>query len=96
MGIDIDAKLMYGCYYSDLPEDILEEVDEMLDDGDLDYASPWYDAPRNEWIVGVEVNAWEEGHYDLGYQISNIHEEVPEILIRDDIELLMYVTPNVS
>ena len=96
MSIDIEAKLIYGCYYSDLPEEILEDVDEMLDDGDLDYASPWYDAPRNEWIVGVEVNVWEEGHYYLGYQISNIHEEVPEILIRDDIELLMYVTPHVS
>ena len=36
MGIDIGAKLIYGCNYSDLPEEILEEVDEMLDDGDLD------------------------------------------------------------
>lgn len=53
MGIDIGAKLIYGCYYSDLPEEILEEVNEMLDNGDLDYASPYYDAPRDEWIVGV-------------------------------------------
>lgn len=96
MGIDIDAKLMYGCYYSDLPEEILEDVDEMLDDGDLDYASPWYDSDKDDWIVGVEVKVKKKSHYDLGYQVSNIHEEVPEILIRDDIELLMYVTPHVS
>ena len=56
MGIDISAKLIYGCNYSDLPEEILEEVDEMLDDGSLEYASPYYDAPREEWIVGVEAD----------------------------------------
>ena len=28
MGIDISAKLLYGLPYSDLPEEILEEVDE--------------------------------------------------------------------
>ena len=54
VGIDISAKLIYGCNYSDLPEEILEDVDEMLDAGSLDYASPYYDAPRSEWIVGVE------------------------------------------
>ena len=52
MGIEISAKLIYGLPYSDLPEEILEEVDEMLDDGSLDYASPYYNAPRHEWIVG--------------------------------------------
>ena len=55
MGIDISAKLIYGLPYSDLPEEIREEVNEMLDMGDLDYASPYYDAPRNEWIVGVDM-----------------------------------------
>ena len=45
MGIDISAKLIYGCNYSYLPKDILDEVDEMLDDGILEYASPYYDAP---------------------------------------------------
>jgi len=96
MSIDIEAKLIYGVKYKDLPEDILDEVDEMLDNDDLDYASPWYDSDRDYWIVGVEIPAKKKSHYDLGYQISNIHEEVPEILIRDDIELLMYVTPHVS
>lgn len=96
MSIDIEAKLIYGLHYSDLPEDILEEVDEMINNGDLSYASPWYDSGKEVWIIGVEVKVWEKSHYDLGYQISNIHEEVPGILIRDDIELLMYVTPHVS
>ena len=37
MGIDISAKLICGIPYSDLPEEILGEVDEMLDNGELDY-----------------------------------------------------------
>ena len=91
----ISAKLIYGCNYSDLPEEILEEVNEMLDMGDLDYASPYYDSPREEWIVGVEIRAWKKGHYDLGYEISQIDDEIPEILVSDDIDLSVYVTPHV-
>jgi hypothetical protein len=72
MGIDISAKLIYGLPYSELPKEILDEVDEMLDNGDLDYASPYYDAPRDEWIVGVEIVAWKKGHYDLGYEIYQV------------------------
>ena len=95
MEIDIEAKLIYGCNYSDLPEEILEEVNEMLDNAELDYASPYYDAPRDEWIVGVEISAWRRDHYDLGYEISRIDDEIPEILVSDDIDLSVYVTPHV-
>ena len=95
MGIDISAKLIYGLPYSDLPEEILDEVNDMLDVGDLDYASPYYDAPRDEWIVGVEIGAWNNCHYDLGYEISQIADEIPEILVSDDIDLSVYVTPRV-
>ena len=91
----ISAKLIYGCNYSDLPEEILEEVNEMLDNGELEYASPYYDSPREEWIVGVEIRAWKKGHYDLGYEISQIDDEIPEILVSDDIDLSVYVTPHV-
>ena len=48
MGIDISAKLIYGLPYEDIPEEILDEVNEMLDDGELDYASPYYDSPRGD------------------------------------------------
>ena len=96
MGIDISAKLIYGLPYSDIPEEMLEEVDEMLDNGELEYASPYYDAPRDEWIVGVEIAAWKKGHYDLGYEISQIDGEIPEVLVSGDIDLSVYVTPHVS
>ena len=98
MGIDISAKLIYGLPYSDLPEEILEEVNEMLDNGELDYASPYYDAPRGKWIVGVEITAWKKGHYDLGYEISQISQtddEIPDVLVSDDIDLRAYATPHV-
>lgn len=95
MGIDISAKLIYGLPYEDIPEEILDEVNEMLDNGDLEYASPYYDAPRDEWIVGVEIHAWEKGHFDLGHEISQIEEEVPDVLVGDDIDLRVYVTPHV-
>ena len=98
MGIHIRAKLIYGLPYSDLPEEILEEVDEMLDDGTLEYAIPYYDAPRDEWIVGVDITAWKKGHYDLGYEISQISQtddEIPDVLVSDDIDLRAYVTPHV-
>ena len=95
MGIDISAKLIYGCHYSDLPEEILDEVNEMLDNGELEYASPYYDAPRDEWIVGVEIRAFGKSHYDLSCSIAQIDYEIPDILVREDIELLVYVTPHV-
>ena len=37
MGIHISAKLIYGLNYSDIPEEIIEDVNEMLDNGELDY-----------------------------------------------------------
>lgn len=95
MGIDISAKLLYGIPYSDLPEEILEEVDDMLDNGDLEYASPYYDAPRGDWIVGVEIRAFGKNHYDLSCSIAQIDDEIPDILVREDIELLVYITSHV-
>lgn len=96
MGIDISAKLIYGCNYSDLPEEILEDVDEMLDNGDLDYASPYCDAPREEWIVGVEVNCYGKGVWELKNHLEDdVYHHIPQILRDYDLELGLYVTPHV-
>ena len=96
MGIDIDAKLIYGCNYSDLPEEILEEVNEMLDNGELDYASPYYDAPRDRWIVGVEVDCYGKGIWELKNHIEDdVYHHVPQIFSDYDLELGLYVTPDV-
>ena len=94
MGIDISAKLLYGLPYSDLPEEILDEVNEMLDDGELEYASPYYDAPRDEWIVGVNFPCWNKGLVDLLIEADNMKWDVPKII--RGFDLGFYVTPDVS
>ena len=95
MRIDIGAKLIYGCYYSDLPEEILEEVDEMLDDGTLEYASPYYDAPRDEWIVGVEIACYGHEPEDIEHLMGNIKlQELPQSMRL--LDLRVYVAPHVS
>ena len=95
MGIDISAKLIYGLPYSDLPEEILEEVDEMLDNDELDYASPYYDAPRDDWIVGVDVGCYGHGPEDIESLMGNIKlQELPQSMRL--LDLRVYVTPHVS
>ena len=95
MKIDISAKLIYGTPYSDLPEAILEEVDEMLDNGELEYASPYYDTPRDEWIVGVEIDCYGHEPEDIESLMGNIKlQELPQSMRL--LDLRVYVTPHVS
>ena len=91
MGIDISAKLLYGLPYEDIPEEILDEVNDMLDSGELDYASPYYDAPRGDWIVGVEEELWGDSYIDLSWSDFCSHKGI-RILGND---LKFYVTPHV-
>ena len=93
MGIDISAKLIYGIPYSDLPENILKRVDGLLDSGELDYASPYYDAPRDEWIVGVEVECYGCSHREFEKAKDSSEWDIPEVI--SDLELRFYVTPHV-
>ena len=93
MGIDISAKLIYGLPYSDLPGEILDEVNAMLDDDQLDYASPYYDAPRDEWIVGVEVDCWGMNHREFEKSRDASERDIPEIM--SELDLKLYVTSHV-
>ena len=97
MIINISAKLIYGLPYSDLPEEILDEVNEMLDMGDLDYASPYYDARRSEWIVGVEVECYGAGGvWELkNHMEDDVYHKIPECFGDYDLVLGLYVTPHV-
>ena len=97
MGIDIEAKLIYGIPYSDLPEEILEEVDEMLDDGTLEYASPYYDAPRDEWIVGVEVSCNGLDVWEIEEYLDNTgYAGIPQFIRDTEVALGLYVSAHVS
>ncbi len=93
MGIQTSAKLMYGCFYSEVPEDIIEQVDEMLDNEELDFACPSYDAPREEWIIGVEVDIDQECFDGAMYRLQTLQSEIPSIL--KIIDLMFYITAHV-
>ena len=95
MGIQTRAKLLYGCYYADLPEEILDEVNDMLDGGEIEYASPYYDSPRDEWIVGVEVNCEGLDSESIGYAVTDAADDLPSI-ITDNCNCGLYVSAHVT
>lgn len=80
MCMSIEAKMIYGLDYSDVPEEMKADIDEMLDYGDLDYASPWYDAPRYEWVIGAEVNVNGMTPEQAKQTLDDTWEEIPQIL----------------
>lgn len=94
MGIDIEAKLIYGVPYADIPEELIEQVDEMLDEGTLDYASPYYDAPKRKWVIGVELHWWGEHYITAVHELEMAIKEVPSIL--KDCDMGFYVSPHVT
>ena len=55
MGMDIRSKLLYGMNYRKLYDSISEadqeQLDEYLDYGDIEYASPYYGADQDTWFV---------------------------------------------
>lgn len=77
MGISMSAKLIFGVPYEELAE--LENIDEMLDDGVLDYASPYYDSPRTEWVVGIELSKEYAGEAEVVEAIREARKEFEEL-----------------
>jgi len=64
MGIDIGNKLMLVPTDQDLLHSAIELIADEEFDGDfysaldnsgLDYASPWYDADRDSWDIGISM-----------------------------------------
>lgn len=59
MSVDVSSKLMYGLFYKDaiegLTEDAIDKINEKLDDGEIEFASPHYDACRGEWFIGFSL-----------------------------------------
>lgn len=60
MSVDYEANMIYGARYIDIvqsmSEEEIDELNEALDYGELDYASTYYDAPRDRWIVGYALS----------------------------------------
>lgn len=56
MGQVIDAKLMVGMEFNDLCNHMdRQEILDLIDSCDLDYASPYYDSPCGMWFVGIDL-----------------------------------------
>ena len=56
MSIDIDGKMILGYQYSETKVDIGEDsLGDWVYENKLEYASPWYDAPPKEWIIGFNI-----------------------------------------
>lgn len=92
MGIDISSKMIFGASYDDLGDSV-EDLDEMLDEGVLEYASPYYDAPRDEWIVGVEMPREYESEVALSEALRKARLEFEELT--DGAIGRIVVTPHV-
>lgn len=86
MGIEYSAMLIVGRPYAELKEKLspekLKRLDEMLDLGEIEYASPYFDAPRKAWVVGVIVdNSGDYGYSELSEAVlgdDDFEDEVKE------------------
>ena len=79
MGIDYRAKVMYGFWMDDVENgELREELKEALDMGDLEYASPYYDASQDECFVGLDVPMFNLTNEQAIAKIMQIVEEAKE------------------
>lgn len=60
MSVDTSAVLIFGLHHNLIPKDAPYLSDDPYDYG-LQYASPYYDSPRNDWVYGVRLCGVEEG-----------------------------------
>ena len=95
MGVFTSASLIYGMHYSQIPEEFKDEVNNMLDDGGLDSASPYYDSPMDEWYVGVEVNINGMTPEEAKLTLDDAWEEIPRVL-KDSGAIALYVSAHVT
>ena len=79
MGIDYNAKVMYGFWMEDLKDgELREELKEALDMGELEYAAPYYDAGENEWFVGFDAPMFNLTNEQAIAKIMQIVEEAKD------------------
>lgn len=97
MSINYDCGIMVGLSYSDAITRFSEEdIDRLLDDGELSSASPFYDSDRKEWTIGLwvqDVNPIDVKTFDT--EVEKIKDQLRE-LIGDDVEFEVYCTLNVT
>lgn len=94
MGIDTEGKYILGASYEDFKEKYKgdKDIDELLDDGELEYASPWYDSDRNNWFVGCDVGYV---NTDVNTAIEGILQEAEEFKKEFGFEPKLYCSAHV-
>lgn len=97
MSIYYDCGIMVGLSYVTAVSRFTEEdIDRLLDDGELYAASPFYDSSKKEWLIGLwveDVNPIDVKVLDK--KVEKIKEQLRE-LIGDDVEYKVYLTMNVT
>lgn len=93
MSISTTAYLMFGAPYELWQKHIdSEDLNDLLYDDELEYASPWYDSERGYWFVGFIVchqgRKFEENSNQIREIRDNIRKICPNIL--DECYLTVY------
>lgn len=56
MSVDVEGKMLLGYKYSETKVDTGEDsLGDWVYENKLEYASPWYDASPDNWIIGFLV-----------------------------------------
>lgn len=98
MGMDISAKLIVGLPCDEMVTFLSEEVEDLykfLEEIGADYASPYYDAPSDEWIVGVEVGTSFSSKSDLSASIQIAYNEAVRIFGGNEKSFNIFCVPHV-
>ena len=91
MGVDIDAKMIVGVYYDDLPKELRELDDDdlydFIENNGLNTASLYYDSGIDGKIIGRTVNN-DVPEEDLGCWLVTVKQAFKEV------ESILKVKPN--
>lgn len=63
MGIEYKAVIVAGLHYSCFPDK--EQLEDLINDGDLDRFAPYYDAPNEDCLFGILVYSSRGSHVPL-------------------------------
>ena len=96
MGIDISGGMMVGSPARDVSYDDQEgeyEFNEFLEDNNLDYMSPWYDADPSEYFVGYPVRQIVIDNIDVW--LDDVKRKAKEFEEVTGAKAILYGGPNV-
>lgn len=70
MSTSYHAAIVYGLPY-ELANSLIDNLDDLIDEGEIDTFSPYYDAYRRESLVGVEI----QRSPDYGYREVDVQND---------------------